>query len=1392
MVTHSDWLSLVELSGLVVSEPVLETHFPGGPEPIELGTWKWFRRYAERYEVSQADKDPDNRRRGATQWTDYLLEGLLELTPRRWAKANDVPSKYRVRLDEFDQWLRPSRVLLDSKGEAVLLVMRVSPEQALDRKETGQGRWKASPATKLERLLRETEVPLGLLCNGNGFRLIHARKGFSTGSISWSTRLLVEEKATADAFRTLLGKSALLPEDDTALTLADWCRESVDRQGDVADQLGEQVRNGLERLLWAWDEADRSCGSDLLRHMTEDRIYEMGLTVMMRLVFLLYAEERALLPHGEVLYDQGYGLTWLWHRLQEQRRHNPGLLQETHDGWDRFLATCRLLHKGSRHPDLLLPAYGGSLFDPDRFAVLEDPRCRVSNGVVADVLQLLLFARHGRHGEPQRVGYWALDVEQIGYVYEGLLDHRCARAGAQPVVKLKGMGEAAFPLDLLEKAAAQWKGPTETSHPDTCVDPPPPSLVQVVAAQLYAKPKSEHLDKVAAALSSMPSAADLDALALLPVELAERIRPFASVLQCDEVAAPKALYLTTGTSRRASGAHYTPQILTERVVRVTLEPQVYRCEEGKPGKYLTPRQVKSPGELLELKVCDIAMGSGAFLVQAVRYLADRLVESWDRAVAEAHEQDPNAVLTMPYAERMPEDVEASQRLIDPDDRPEMVLWARRLVVERCIYGVDINPLAVEMAKLSLWLTTLARDRAFTFLDHALKCGDSLMGVDEKQLSTWSLAGKGRGAPLVEGLLARQVKQARDLRLQLVHMPAVDAEDLDRKSSLLDQALAATEKLRLAGDALVAPDFALMDARQREGLRNSLGGSFSAREEEVDWVAVRSKVAGLLRHHRPFHWFLEFPEVFARDDGGFDAIVGNPPFVGGQFIRRQLGDDFLPWLRTRWPSSHGTADLVAFFFLRAFEALSETGSLGLVATNTVSQGDTRETGLEEILNRGGSIYAALPRMPWPGQASVNVSLVNIARSDWHGSRELDGQAVDWVSSLLDASKQETRVERLGANRNLSFQGSNILGLGFTMPPEEAQELIRQNPKNAEVLFPYINGEDLNSSPTQEGSRWVINFQDWPLQKAAEWPELLEIVREKVKPERDKVNRAIRRQRWWRFAEYAPNLYRTIAPLPRVLLCAQTSAKWAPAFSSTGIVYSHSVIVFAFEDWRYYSMMQSSFHEYWRLRYGPTLRTDARYTPSDCFETFPFPRPTEEQRALLERIGEAYHEHRRQILLKNQEGLTKTYNRFHDHDCHDPDIEHLRQLHVEMDLAVRDAYGWSDLELGHGWLKTVTVTEKKNRKTGKVQSVEKVDWRYSISDEAKDEVLRRLLDLNHKRYEEEVRQGKHDKRRGKGKKSGDGGVDSADEAAKPTGKTASTDKKPFRLSNPVDPKKGRRLL
>jgi hypothetical protein len=330
----------------------------------------------------------------------------------------------------------------------------------------------------------------------------------------------------------------------------------------------------------------------------------------------------------------------------------------------------------------------------------------------------------------------------------------------------------------------------------------------------------------------------------------------------------------------------------------------------------------------------------------------------------------------------------------------------------------------------------------------------------------------------------------------------------------------------------------------------------------------------------------------------------------------------------------------------------------------------------------------------------------------------------------------------------------------LEPEEAQALIAHDPRSKDVLFPYLIGRDLNSNPDQSPSRWVINFFDWPSKRgakgswaeadakqrrawksngevpddypgpvAANYPDCLAIVRERVKPLRDQVRRKAHRKYWWHYGDKRPALYRTIAPLRRVLIIAQTSKTLAFTFVPKGIVYSHmTVVVASDEDW-WFALLQSNLHIAWVLEYASSLKGDARYIPRDCFETFPFPQSPSSNHQTLGVIGGIYHEHRRQLMLTRQEGLTATYNRFHDPEETAADIARLRELHVEMDNAVAAAYGWDDLDLGHGFHETP-------------QGV-----RFTISQEARWEVLDRLLALNHERYAEEVKAGLHEKGKGK---------------------------------------------
>ncbi len=364
--------------------------------------------------------------------------------------------------------------------------------------------------------------------------------------------------------------------------------------------------------------------------------------------------------------------------------------------------------------------------------------------------------------------------------------------------------------------------------------------------------------------------------------------------------------------------------------------------------------------------------------------------------------------------------------------------------------------------------------------------------------------------------------------------------------------------------------------------------------------------------------------------------------------------------------------------------------------------------------------------------------------------LDGKPVEKITAFLFDKGGNDDPATLRANANKSFQGSIVLGMGFTFddtnpdatPIAEMHRLIEKDPRNAERIFPYIGGEEVNSSPTHAHHRYVINFGDMSEAEAREYPDLMAIVEAKVKPERKKLKQDNSTQRrrseyWWQFGGAAKSLYEAIAQCDRVLVCCLHSPYLSFVFLPARSVFSHALAVFALDQFAHLAVLQSRIHETWARFLGSSMKDDLRYTPSDCFETFPFP-PDWETDPTLETIGETYYEFRADLMIRHNEGLTATYNRFHDPDETNPDILRLRELHEQMDRAVLDAYGWHDIpttcefRLDYDDEDALTADSSASGRGGKGR---KKPWRYRWPEDVHDEVLARLLKLNQERAEEE---------------------------------------------------------
>jgi hypothetical protein len=465
--------------------------------------------------------------------------------------------------------------------------------------------------------------------------------------------------------------------------------------------------------------------------------------------------------------------------------------------------------------------------------------------------------------------------------------------------------------------------------------------------------------------------------------------------------------------------------------------------------------------------------------------------------------------------------------------------------------------------------------------------------------------------------------------------------------------------------------------------------------------------------RPLHWPIVFPEVFTDTEvPGFSALIGNPPFLGGQKLSGALGSDYLAGLQT-WDGCgvKGSCDLAGRFLLRADALLGPRGQLGYVTTNTLLEGATLKVGLLQVERRGWTVRRGVSPHPWPS-SSASLSIVEVWASKAPVTSEavLDGEPVPHLGVDLQPFLHETgRPLPLAENQDIAFQGSNVLGLGFTMEPDEAKTLIAEDPHNAEVLFPYVIGADLNRRPDTSASRWIINFHDWPLERAEEYPTLIDRVRRLVKPDRDRNKRLARRDNWWRYAEHAPELYTSIAGLDQVLAVSLVGNVLMPVGVNTGPVFAHKCAVFALDDYASLAFLSSSAHQAWTIRYTSTLETRLNYSPSDVFLTLPRPTLKDE----LETLGEALDRERREVMLGRALGLTKLYNQVHDPAVFDPAIVHLRKLHAQIDHAVLKAYGWDDLDPQIGHHQT------------------KIGIRWTVSQQARFELLDRLLVENHRR-------------------------------------------------------------
>lgn len=1306
MSLHSEWLSLIDVSGPFLAEPVLDASFSTGLPALDRKKRKGVRQAYYELRESQTQDDPDYPKFHHA-WIQYILSDALEWDDDRSAQnlksAADFGETYAHKVTGHGVTLNPELAFLSSEDELPsIFVVSYPPDTPLDGP-INTDDWIASPAERMVELCRANTVRLGLITNGEHWMLIDAPSGGVTTFASWYSALWIQEPDTLRAFITLLdGRRFFLPAEDQLPSLLD---KSLEFQDVVTDALGEQVRRAVEVLIQAFDCADTDRNQTLLANVKPAELYEAGLTIMMRIVFLLSAEERGLLLLGDERYETNYAITTLRRQLRETS--DEELLEKRWDAWARLLALFRSIFGGVDHQTMRLPALGGSLFDPDRFPFLEgrakgtcwketeaDP-LRIDNKTVL----LLLDAVQLFQG--RTLSYRALDVEQIGYVYEGLLERTAIKA-KDVTLDLDGTKNANNPWVTL----TELESAVETDTVEKLLKERTGSSVSRIRNDLARVPDGDALTKLLVACQNNEA-------------LRDKLAPYINFIRIDPwnypLVYPKGSFMVAaGTDRRESGTHYTPKSLTEQIVETTLTPLAYSGPAE--GKSEEEWELKPSADLLDLRICDPAMGSGAFLVQVCRWLSEKLVEAWLIA-----EKDGKAITIDGVVVPLDEADEPA-----PDNLEERLILAKRLVAERCLYGVDMNPLAVELAKLSIWLVTLSKGRPFGFLDHNLKVGNSLLGITSiDQLTTLDMLEADRAS---RKLFAHDVDQsvisALELRKQIRSSPVNDIRDVEIMASLVQQAKTILKIPTVIADALVGETLASNEKKpDTTSLSIFIGQVLGGDERSISELTRRATQklnAGLPKgkpKRRPFHWPLEFPEVFSGSKQGFDGIVGNPPFIGNKFWKERLGADYQRLANIILEQAPGKIDVCIVFHRRMARLVKADGAYGLMGADNMSEGSAIKVGLAKLVNEG-DIFASVKGLPWPGKAAIDVSIVFFWNGQFLGQKVANGIVCDNIGPRLSPAGQDDWQPKKLKNGLFSFAGvDNSKGLAFVITDPDPWFQRLKGEANS-LLVPYVTGDDITTYALNPISRWALDIADRDLEDIeTNWPTAYQFLQEVALPTRtEKALKSYKGliDRPWQFWNHRAELMRRLRQQTHFIGYSKVTKYPIPMLCRTDWIYTNQVVLIEISRPDIPAICLSSFFRGWMNKYsGGRLEGRLRISISESVAKFPLPSSEVSEKGIkaandFNRLSVAWaHE--------NSSGLTDVMNVINEPENSDPKIKALKALLVEIDQETADAYGWAHLNLAPAYFQR----EAKSLR-------DRIRW--ECSPETQEKIIQLLINLN----------------------------------------------------------------
>ena len=967
------WWSELRQSGMIISPAVLNEFLPEAIGPIDYYRNERLRNAFTAF-ASWSQQVHGDDKTGLYKWLDAVLEDFLGYENRVWQKHSSISEVFKVSASRRGgPALNPSRVLLND-GDVKQPRLLVSIDSTSKR--IGMGRGRNEYSSFLE-LLRGTSVPLGILTNGWQIRLVFTGTDYDCW-VEWDVERWFEDALGKDQLAGLFhlcGTFGTVPRKEDAFPLLSAIQNSRTRQGELSQVLGEQTRRAVEKLLKEIDKSVQNApdlqtilanephsSAPLSEEEQNNALYQATIRLMMRMVVSLFAEARGLLPTDNEVYYYSYGIEGLFSQLQNAK-NTDGVqaLEEQHQAWIRLLSLFRLTYDGSDLQDVPIPAYGGGLFrrgDPKSsdpvlraLAIYEDERVKISDAVVLELLSLLKIGKvRTRVGRSAKMVSGAVDfsdlrTEYIGMMYEGLLDYqlRKVRPDEEAVVILNLGVQPALPFSLLksmsdqslkdliqklgkEKAEKKVEGEEEGESEEEDASPETDLAEETPNEEIEDETESvieaESSDISAKIYEWAEKVVELTGMVKRPRGKTANEFQYKKDVQkrakgiIGEIVGPNEMYLIRGSgTRKGTGTFYTKPQLAVPTVHRTLEPLVYDVEGEGEKRKLTP---KTPEVILSLKVCDPGMGSGSFLVAALRYISDGLYESlWYHKKIKARGSD-STVITLPIGTVA--NGTASEDLLRctiDSERFEPMVKARlkRYIVERCIYGVDLNPLAVELGKLALWVETMDRELPFEFLDHKLKVGNSLVGCwfdnfTEYPVMAWLREGgdKGhKGVHFESGAWTNAIKKILDdkVKPELVRIiqgqKSIDwtYSNEDAVKLIFDKAVRRFE--RLHGMSIYGDSFDERETFFRDCIVND--PDILKLKDRFDlWCAIwfwhgdwmdedaptpekfysptpeiLMRTRQLVNDLKFFHWELEFADVFVTGKGGFDAVVGNPPW-----------------------------------------------------------------------------------------------------------------------------------------------------------------------------------------------------------------------------------------------------------------------------------------------------------------------------------------------------------------------------------------------------------------------------------------------------------------------------------------------------------------------------------